>query len=388
MPLGIGNGVGVAAQGDQNSGLECFAIAAAADPTRLASHPMPPDVGRVNAGDQSNQSVSLGKAAMNDQQPPDTATTPGLETESRWNDATGAPGPVLQTASASFGVEFFESGKERIFGAKHSPKGASRAGVLVCSPLSKEWDTNHRREVMLGWELASRGFAVQRFNYRGCGESGGDPRSITFERMVEDAEAALARLTDTLDGDTRIIIQGTRLGAMVAATVAGRHPGAALALWQPITSGDDFFREVFRAQMIGDLKQGERGLSSKEVLKELEREGWVDVLGYPIGWELYQSTAHLSLFDLIRDARDGSLVQMSARNQVKGAYAKLAEHFETLGGQLEVNIVDDDEAWWFGARSGQRKLEIRAAALDAIPITVGFAAHVAMTGSTRNGETP
>lgn len=323
---------------------------------------------------------------MNLQAETPDASIPTVETESMWRDATGAPGAELMAPSASFGVSFFKSGNESIFGATHAPSAAPRGGVLVCSPLSKEWGTNHRREVILAWELAAQGFAVQRFNYRGCGESGGDPRALTFERMVEDAEAALAKLDERLDDDSRIIIQGTRLGALVAAAVAQRRPGAALALWQPFTDGNSFFREVFRAQMIGDLKQGQRGASSKEILKQLQEDGWVGVLGYPIGWELYASTSHLSLFDLIVDARVGSLVQMSTRSQPKSEYTKLSQHFEELGGHLEIDIVDDDEAWWFGARSGQRKLEIRAAARQAIPITVDFAGRFVEKRGARKGD--
>lgn len=296
----------------------------------------------------------------------------GRRTEISWAEATGAPGPRLSSTSGSFEVESFESGDDRIFGACHLPAETPVGGVLVCSPLFKEWGTNHRREVLLAWELAANGFAVQRFSYRGCGESGGDTLALTFERMVADAETALARLIDRC-GPERLIIQGTRFGALVAAAVAGRHPGASLALWQPFVEGSAFFREVFRAQMIGDLKQGQRGLSTKDVLEALERDKWVNVLGEPIGWELYKSSSRLSLLDLVDSERNGLLVQMSARKQVKGEYSKLSDHFAALGGRLEIHLVDDDEAWWFGARGGERKLEIRAAALEAIPLTVQFA---------------
>lgn len=300
------------------------------------------------------------------------AIHPSHETEVFWAEATGAPGPRLTTAAGSFEVEYFPSGDDRVFGAYHTPPGTPVGRVLICSPISKEWATNHRREVMLSWELAASGFAVQRFCYRGCGESGGDTLDITFERMVADAEVALARLTER-GGDTPLIIQGTRFGAFVAAAVARRSPGASLVFWQPFGQGSTFFREVFRAQMIGDLKQGERGRSSKDVLRALEENKWVDVLGDPIGWDLYQSATELSLVDLIDGKRDGLLVQMSSRKQIKSEYSKLADHFDQSGGSLDIQIVEDEEAWWFGARTGPRKIEIRAAALEAIPMTVRFA---------------
>lgn len=299
-------------------------------------------------------------------------THPSHETEVLWAEATGAPGPRLTTATGSFEVEYFESGDDRVFGAYHTPPGTPLGRALICSPISKEWATNHRREVVLSWELAARGFAVQRFCYRGCGESGGDTLDITFERMVADAEVALAKLTER-SGDVPLIVHGTRFGAFVAAAVARQSPGAALVFWQPFIQGSSFFREVFRAQLIGELKQGRRSGSSKETLTALEEDKSVDVLGDPIGWDLYQSASELSLVDLVDDKRHGLLVQMSARNQVKSEYSKLADHFDRLGGSLDIQVVEDEEAWWFGARSGPRKLEIRAAALEAIPMTVRFA---------------
>ena len=69
---------------------------------------------------------------------------------------------------------------------------------------------------------------------------------------------------------------------------------------------------------------------------------------------------------------------MSSRKQIKNEFSKLADYFEQLGGHLDIEIVEDEEAWWFGARGGGRhKFEIHSAALEAIPMTVEFALTVA-----------
>lgn len=290
-----------------------------------------------------------------------------------WAEAAGAGGSTLTTEVGSFAVENLGSPGRPLLGAFHSPATSPVGGVLICSPLYKEWGINHRREVLLSWELAAQGFAVQRFSYRGVGDTIGVTHSMTFDTLMEDAHVAMERLL-TRCGQGRIIVQGTRFGALVAAAVAQSHPDASLVFWQPFVKGSALFREIFRSRMIGDLKKGLTGSSDKELLAELEQNGWLDVLGYPIGWEFYRSASDLSLLDLVSDSeRSGLLVQMSSRQQVKNEYSKLSRHFEDLGGTLEIRLVEDDEAWWFGASGGPRKLEVKAAALEAVSETVRFA---------------
>lgn len=299
-----------------------------------------------------------------------------------WAEAAGGNGSTLTTEAGSFAVENLGSPDLPLLGAFHSPATSPVGGVLICSPLYKEWGINHRREVLLSWELAAQGFAVQRFSYRGVGDTIGATRSMTFDTLMEDAHVAMEHLLRRC-GPGRIIVQGTRFGALVAAAVARSHPDASLVFWQPFTKGPAFFREIFRSRMIGDLKKGLTGSSDKDLVAELEQNGWIDVLGYPIGWEFYRSASDLSLFDLVSEAgRSGLLVQMSTRQQVKNEYSKLSRHFEDLGGTLEIRLVEDDEAWWFGASGGPRKLEVKAAALEAVSETVRFARDSAVLGDS------
>ncbi len=72
-------------------------------------------------------------------------------------------------------AELFGSPGSRILGLTSLPAGSARAGVVICSPVFKEARTNYRREVLLSLALARAGIAAQRFQYRGTGNSGGDP---------------------------------------------------------------------------------------------------------------------------------------------------------------------------------------------------------------------
>jgi hypothetical protein len=123
---------------------------------------------------------------------------------------------------------------ESMFGCRHMPaSGHTVAGVVVCSPLFGDADINAHREMRIGRWLARAGIAVQRFHYRGTGESDGDPARIGFASLVDDARRALAHLRESCDVE-RIGVLGTRMSALVAARVARDLEGAPLALWQPV----------------------------------------------------------------------------------------------------------------------------------------------------------
>jgi alpha/beta superfamily hydrolase len=123
---------------------------------------------------------------------------------------------------------------ESMFGCRHMPaSGHAVAGVVVCSPLFIDADVNAHREMRIGRWLARAGIAVQRFHYRGTGESDGDPARMSFGSLVDDAREAAAHLRDHC-GVERIGFLGSRVSALVAARVARDVEGAPLALWQPV----------------------------------------------------------------------------------------------------------------------------------------------------------
>jgi pimeloyl-ACP methyl ester carboxylesterase len=124
------------------------------------------------------------------------------------------------------------------------------------------------REVLRGLaeRLAEAGYAVFVFDYRGVGDSGGDPRGLLSPaRGVADWEAAVERVRD-LDGvDTRrVVLWGHSLGASYALSVAADDPRLrAVVAIAPVLSGGSLLRArplpgVVRAVLAGirDRVQG------------------------------------------------------------------------------------------------------------------------------------
>lgn len=246
-------------------------------------------------------------------------------------------------------VAFLDSHGTKILTVTHLPAGTPRGGVLICSPIKSELMKNYRREVLLSRALARCGIAVQRFQYRGTGNSHGDPDALSFETMVEDAQAALARLRECA-GMQRTAFVGTRLGGLVAAAAAKGIGGAPLVLWEPVTETAPYFRELFRARMIGELRAGTSTdrPSAVSLADELTKTGYLDVLGYSIDRSLYESVKERSLLgELGNVARPILLVQMSRTTRLRGNYARLMAQLEPAGFTFETETVQEEEAWWF-----------------------------------------
>ena len=222
-----------------------------------------------------------------------------------------------------------------------------------------DFDRIYRREFSLAASLAARGFAVQRFHYRGSGNSEDTTGDATLETMAEDALTAAERLTD-MTGADRLGFVGTRLGAFVSATAARSYGSAPLALWEPVIDPSRYFREAMRSRLMRNLKleamdsgsrlaAGEKARSSISTLEEsLERTGFADIIGYPLSRSLYYGLQYRSLVDEIGVPRPIQILQVSLDTRLRGEYVSLAERLEAGGCEVQRRVIaDKEEAWWF-----------------------------------------
>lgn len=245
-------------------------------------------------------------------------------------------------------VEFLGA-DQRVFVSDHLPADAAQVGLVVCPPVASEFEKNYRRETLLAWALAARGVAVGRFHYVGTGHSDGEPTAASLGSMVDDAIAATERFV-TRTAVRRLAFLGTRVGALVAAAVARRYPGAPLALWEPVLTGREYLREVFRAAFMGQLSRGADTPPSQElVVSRLREQGWIDVLGYTVGWPLYESVLPASLeAELPPDPRAVLIIQLGPTQRLRPPVRGLAEALRGRGFEVDTRVIDEVEAWWFG----------------------------------------
>ena len=102
--------------------------------------------------------------------------------------------------------------------------------VVACHGLSASKDSD--KYLMLGVELPAAGYALARFDFRGCGESTGREDETTVATRIEDVDAVLKLLGrhPRLSGEFGLL--GSSMGGFVALHVAAmRGDGMPVITW-------------------------------------------------------------------------------------------------------------------------------------------------------------
>lgn len=235
---------------------------------------------------------------------------------------------------------------DRIFSYRHIPTVLPRFSVVICSSIGADFDKNYHREVLLARKLASRGVAVQRFHYRGMGNSDGEPENIDLEGLVRDAAEVTGHFLSSVQ-DRPVAFVGTRIAAIILARVASDFPGSPLAIWEPVIEVEDYIREALRSRSIRDLKAGITTNAKIDIEAELEGSGYLDLLGYPMHRCLYDSLSGTSLLSALPSgSRPVLIVQMRQRDEISPAYQELSERFAEGGAMVTFRGAGVSEPWW------------------------------------------
>jgi pimeloyl-ACP methyl ester carboxylesterase len=249
----------------------------------------------------------------------------------------------------------------------HLPAGAARGTVVICSSVYAEFMKNYRREVRLARNLATAGFAAVRLQYRGSGNSEGDPATVTLSSLAEDISETVKELSGYPDSSAPIYV-GTRIGAVVAALAA--PPSAPLVLWEPVLNGDRWLKEGIRAATISSVsRQVEDGSSdSRTSIDRLEEDGVLDLLGFALYQKLVDDIRQIKLEDLLADRRGKMLiVQIGGGSEPKPVFVQFVERLHSKGADIELLSAGRDVAWWFedgGVRDFATDDEVIAPTID------------------------
>ena len=102
---------------------------------------------------------------------------------------------------------FFDCGGDALLGVLHHPASASLdVGLLLVVGGPQYRVGSHRKFVLLARALAASGIPVFRFDYRGMGDSAGDPRD--FEGIADDIRAALDCFNEHHPGLRGVVLWG------------------------------------------------------------------------------------------------------------------------------------------------------------------------------------
>lgn len=131
-------------------------------------------------------------------------------------------------------METFTFGPDdRLFGAYHEGLGPPTApSVLVCNGLGQDYMRSHNVLCHLARQLSAAGGPVLQFDYRGTGDSRGEPDDNTLDDLRADVATAMQELRD-ISGRSRTVTLGIRLGAWLALESSDQ-----VIAWDPIVSGE------------------------------------------------------------------------------------------------------------------------------------------------------
>jgi alpha/beta superfamily hydrolase len=244
-------------------------------------------------------------------------------------------------------VEFFGAENDRIAGTTYAPvERKPVGGMVVCPSICNDFLRNYRREVMLARRLGAQQVAVQRFHYRGTGNSDGEEMALTYPAMQADVARAVGRLDEAVGAGPRAFL-GSRFGALLAASAASAVPGAPLILIDPVVAADRFFREAWRASLAGALREGRRPPGREAMLAEFDQHGSVDILGHTVGHALYASASGRTLMGELGDTIRPVLLMQLGGQSLRPDNERLVADLTDLGFSIDVEIADYVQSWWF-----------------------------------------
>ena len=239
------------------------------------------------------------------------------------------------------------AGRELIGVLHHPAEDPACAAVVIVHPFAEEKKFSHRVLVNLARELARRNVATLRFDLSGCGDSFGDSGDATLADWREDIASARGEIAKRFP-DSPTVMMGLRLGASLAlAHAADLSPTPTLVLWEPVISGKKYVDQILRRRMIKEMMTtGKKATGRKQVLEQLEADGFLDLDGIAVGRQLIEDVSALDAEALAGDFNGKALcVQIAFNAKVSSSLEALAERMTAAGADVETVGIREQVIW-------------------------------------------
>ncbi|HMZ07640.1 MAG TPA: alpha/beta hydrolase [Anaerolineales bacterium] len=204
---------------------------------------------------------------------------------------------------------YVEMGRDVLLAWCHLPEQPVDHAVLICPPVGHEFINSYRGLRHLADGFARKGIVAFRMEYQGVGDSSGldtDPDRI--QKWLASIERVYKFIKDTC-GVKRISLVGLRMGATLATLVSNRLEIEALCLWEPVTEGRRYIREMLALQRTGENADQDVDSTSLEGGGfVITRETMNDILALSMP-QITPTARHIFLFSSDDMPTPGSLIE-------------------------------------------------------------------------------
>ena len=146
----------------------------------------------------------------------------------------------------------FTLGEQRLVATLHRPQESCRAGIILLHGWAGYRGGPHQMFIKLGRQAAQAGFGCLRFDFRGRGDSEGDPAATSLSTMITDARRAAEVLAERC-GAMPLALVGDCSGSEVAIGAGSLIPAVQrLTLWSapPVAADREEMHKAKRTSML------------------------------------------------------------------------------------------------------------------------------------------
>lgn len=199
---------------------------------------------------------------------------------------------------------FLSSSCGKIFTIYHYPLASKdrQYDVVIIPPFAEEMNKSRHMFTRLARQLNAIGIGVLLFDLYGTGDSEGDFADSSWSAWEGDIGSAVNWLQQNRASD--LIFLTLRSGCLLALNFINRTKPAVkeIIMWQPTINGEQFMTQFLRIRLASAMMEKDQAKETMaEIKQKLTNGESVEVAGYELSSELYQSLNSLRLQTLVNE---------------------------------------------------------------------------------------
>ncbi len=227
---------------------------------------------------------------------------------------------------------------------------ARQEAVIYAPPFAGEMNKARRMAALQSQQLASHGVGVLMIDLPGTGDSQGEFVQARWSDWIDCLLVAEQWLL--AQGYRSLSLLGLRLGGCLALAAAERSSQRykRLVWWQPIASGETFLTQFLRLRVASSIfaSDGEKGVTTKDLLALLDQGQSVEVGGYLLHPELADGLAALRTCGFRTDSIERiDVVELlpDVDSGLSPAMRKQLSGWQAQGVVCDAHVISGDPFW-------------------------------------------